>query len=223
MQLNYKDIKAKFDKFYQLTLRDWMVYHQRDILPQSSAWKGISVIKPPHDLWVYQELIFDLKPEVVVEIGSYYGGTTQFLADIFPDITVVSVDIDRKCYMAKAPNIIDITGDCHHPETVDKVRVLCEGKKTLIIHDADHRKEAVLKDFELYSPMVSVDSYFIIEDAITDLFTEEEKIGTPWDGPLHAIIEIMKNTDEFVLDRRLEYYLITYAPYGFLRRVRGQG
>ena len=219
MQLNYKDIRKKFDGFYDIKLRDWMIYHQRTILPCGSAWRGLAVIKPPQDMWVYQALIYETKPEVIVEIGSLYGGCTQFLADTSQGATIVSVEIDRQHYMAKSPHIIDITGDCHTEEVASQVRDICKGKKTLIIHDGDHSKESVLKDLKLYSPMVSLGSFFIVEDGVVDLFEPKEAIGTEYPGALHAIIEFINNSSDFVVERALELYLITYCPYGFLRRI----
>ena len=67
--------------------------------------------------------------------------------------------------------------------------------------------------------MVSLGSFFIVEDGVVDLFEPKEAIGTEYPGALHAIIEFINNSSDFVVERALELYLITYCPYGFLRRI----
>jgi cephalosporin hydroxylase len=104
----------------------------------------------------------------------------------------------------------------------DQVAALCTGKKTLIVQDADHSKDAVLRDLHLYADLVSPGSYFIVEDGVVDIFDPRAAPRLGWEqpGPLAAIPEFLARDERFVIDAGRERYLITYNPCGFLKRVR---
>jgi cephalosporin hydroxylase len=184
---------------------------------------GIRAAKNPFDAWMYQEIIYEIKPEVIVEIGSAEGGSALYFAnllDILGKGEVISIDISRSGYKAKHPRIREITGDSSGPETIAKVAGFCSNKSVLVVHDGGHSHEQVLKDLRSYSKFVSVNSYFIVEDGIIDLFKPEDGIGSYEDGPLVAIDEFLKNNPNFVVDEEKERYILTYNPRGFLKRIR---
>jgi len=185
---------------FRMTLSQWLLYHQRDIIFSRCTWMGVRALKNPCDAWVYQEIICDVQPDIVV-IGSKYGGSTLYLANLLDLLgrgTVISVDIDRTCYHIEHPRIITVTGDSSSSEVVAGVAELCEGKSVLVIHD----------------------SYFIVEDGVQDLFRPGDGIGTIEDGPLAAIDEFLTRNPHFVADRDRERYIITSNPQGFLKRIR---
>lgn len=184
---------------------------------------GIRAIKNPLDAWIYQEIIYETKPDIIVEIGSAEGGSTVYFAnllDILGKGKVISIDINRANYKAKHPRIIEITGDNSSPETVAKASEFCRGKSVLVVHDGGHSCAQVQKDLLAYSNLVSVGSYFIIEDGIIDLFKPGEGMGGCEPGPLIAIEEFLKNNSDFVVDKERERYIITYNPKGFLKKIR---
>ena len=184
---------------------------------------GVRAIKNPLDAWIYQEIIYEVKPDIIVEIGSAEGGATLFLANILDFIgngKVVSVDIDRTNYTVKHDRIIEITGDSRSPQVFKKVSDLCNGKKVLVIQDGDHRKDGVLADLRDYSRLVTVGSYFIVEDGIIDLFRSGDGIGMSEDGPLKATEQFLSENSKFEVDTTRERYILTYNPRGFLRRVK---
>jgi cephalosporin hydroxylase len=211
---------------YAMTLADWLIYHQEKIHFKKMRWFGVKTLKNPLDCWIYQEIVWDVRPDVVVELGSLAGGSTLFfchLLDLLGRGSVVSVDIDRSRYEAAHPRLRDITGDCADPAVVSQVRALCEGQKTLVIHDADHTRDAVLRDLRNYADFVSVGSYFIVEDGIVDLFGGPSSKRMRWDnqpGPLAAVRKFLEQDRRFAVDPECERYLITSNPCGFLRRVR---
>lgn len=214
--------RGQYDQSLRMTLREWLLYHQRNILFSKCVWMSVPTRKNPLDAWVIQEIVVDVKPDVVVEIGSAEGGSTLYLAhllDILGRGTVVSVDIDRTLFQVSHQRIITITGDSSASETIEQVRRHCNGT-VLVIQDGDHRKAAVLRDLRAYAPVVSVGSYFIIEDGIIDLFRPGDGIGTFDEGPLAAVEEFLAERTDFALDRERERYLLTYNPKGFLRRIR---
>lgn len=206
-----------------MTLRDWLLYHQRTITFDQCTWMGVNALKNPLDAWIYQELLYRVKPDFVIEIGSYNGGSTLYLAhllDLIGKGQVISIDLDRTRYQVEHERIITITGNSSAPETVAQVSKFCVGQTVMVIHDGDHHKAAVLRELHLYAPLVSVDSYFIVEDGIVDLYKPGDGIGDFRDGPLPAIEEFLKTRSDFVVDETCERYILTYNPKGFLRRIR---
>jgi cephalosporin hydroxylase len=183
---------------------------------------GLTALKNPLDAWIYQEILHEIRPDVVVEIGGAAGGGTLYLAhllDILGSGLVVSVDLDRTNFAAEHERIVTVTGHSSAPETLASVRAHCAGKRVVVIHDADHRKDQVLEDLLAYSPFVSVGSYLIVEDGIVDLFRPHEVLGVAYDGPLAATQEFLRRNPNFEVDRTRERYIMTYNPRGFLRRV----
>ena len=214
---------SEYHRRWSLTLRDWLLYHQREIGFRQSTWMGVPAYKNPMDAWIYQEILHEVRPEVLVEIGSAQGGSTLYFAHLMDLIgagTVVSIDVDRSRFRVNHPRIELITGDSASPEVVTRVRELAAGKSVLVIHDGDHRKGPVLADLEAYAPLVTPGSYLIVEDGIIDLFEPGDSIGTVEEGPLAAVEEFVARHSEFEIDAARERYLLTYNPKGFLRRVR---
>jgi cephalosporin hydroxylase len=184
---------------------------------------GVRALKNPFDAWIYQEIIYDVKPDVIVEIGSAEGGSTLYFAnllDILGKGMVISIDIDRSKYGVKHDRIVVITGDSSSQEVIAKITKLCHGKCVLVVHDGDHHREQVLKDLRSYSKLVSVNSYFIVEDSIVDLFKPGDGLGQWYEGPLKAIEQFISETSNFVVDKERERYILTYNPKGFLKRIR---
>lgn len=208
---------------YRRTLRQWLLYHQSDVVFEGSTWMGVRAWKNPLDAWIYQEILYEVRPDVVVEIGSAVGGAALYLSHLLELIgngIVVSVDIDRSLFVAKHERLLTVTGPSSAPETVEQVAELCRGKKVLVIHDANHSKKQVLEDLRAYAPLVSVGSYLIVEDGIVDVFRPYEALGVFYEGPLAATEEFLQSTKDFEVDVARERYLLTYNPRGFLRRVR---
>jgi len=206
-----------------MTLRRWLLYHNKHIVFDECLWMGVSTLKNPLDAWIFQEIIFEVRPDVIIEIGSAAGGTTLFLAnmlDLLGEGLVVSVDIDRSEFDIKHRRVKCVTGESSDPSTVAQVAVFCEDKTVLIIHDGDHNKPQVLKDLEAYSSMVTPGSYFIVEDGLVDLFKPNRVFGLfPDGGPLDAVEEFLERNRDFVPDRKRERYLITFNPMGYLKKV----
>ena len=147
----------------------WLNYHQREILGKKCFWLWHRALKNPLDAWIYQEIIWETKPDVIVEIGNKNGGSTLFLASILELIgqgKVLAVDINHSRYTAVHPRIELLTGDCGDDRTLSAVKECCAGKQVLIIHDAEHTYSAVLRNLRNYTPLVSLDSYISIHQPI---------------------------------------------------------
>jgi cephalosporin hydroxylase len=207
----------------RMSLSGWLLYHQRRIALSQCRWMGVSAYKSPLDAWILQEILYDVKPEVVIEIGSAEGGSTLFIAslmDLMGRGRIVSIDIDRSRFAARHARITTLTGDSSSAPIVSQAAELCAGRSVLVIHDGDHRKEQVLLDLEAYAGLVSLGSYFIVEDGVIDLFRPGDGIGGFGDGPLAATEEFLRRHPEFEVDGTRERYIATYNPRGYLRRVR---
>ncbi len=217
-----EEVKRKYrDRLKSMSLYDYLIFHQRDIVFSKCTWNDFPTLKNPFDAWIYQEIIFRVKPTVILEIGSYAGGSTAFFAallDIRGSGQVVSVDIDAAPFQVEHPRVQRVIGDSRSQDVIDRVRELCSGKRTLIVHDGDHRAETVLADLRSYADLVAVGSYYIVEDGIVDLF-EEVEFDWKGPGPLQATEQFLSERHDFKVDESAERYILTYNPRGFLIRT----
>ncbi len=217
-----RPMRKEYRRRLGIRLHQWLLYHQNHIVFEKCHWMGVRAFKNPFDAWVYQEIIYEVKPDVIVEIGSAMGGSTLYFANLLDLIgkgTVLSIDIDRSKYNVQHERIVAITGDSSAPETVATVSELTRGKSVMVVHDGGHTKEQVLKDLRAYCGLVSIGSYFIVEDGIIDLFNPGDGIGMWGEGPLAAVDEFVRENRDYVIDMERERYLLTYNPHGFLKRV----
>lgn len=211
-------LRATLGEYLNWYLTDKAFLHSID-------WMGIPTRKMISDVWVYQEIIFETKPDLIIEIGSFYGGSTLFLAqmqELRGHGEVLSIDVSHDYFMAEHPRIRKITADCSTPAVLEQVRQLAAGKTVMVIHDGDHTAQAVERDLRLYADFVTSGMYLIIEDGAVDLLNPKySKLGNayPDGGPLKAsriVYEEMK--DRFEIDMRRERFIITTNPSGYWRR-----
>lgn len=203
-----------------MTLRQWIERYQGKLVFEQVHYRGVPTWKNVLDLWVYQEIIWETGVEAVIEIGARHGGTTLWLSDQLRNFrgasaTVISIDLERPARELPG-NVHFICGDSIAPETVREVEAIWARRKTLVIADGNHAADHVLEEMRLYAPLIPVGSYFIAEDGIVDVM--DWKAYTP--GPMIAAQRFLAENDEFEVDRAREKFLLTYAPGGFLKRIR---
>jgi cephalosporin hydroxylase len=198
------------------------VFYESDAWTKAS-WLGTQALKNPLDLWVYQEIIAETRPELIIETGTWRGGSALFMAsicDLRGEGEIVSIDIEpQRDDYPQHSRITYLAGrSSTHPEVVEEIRSRADGKRTLVILDSDHSQAHVEYELAAYAPMVPVGCYLVVEDS---------NIGRIRDdlmpGPLEAIETFLASTDEFEIDRTREKFLITFNPSGYLRRVSGPG
>ncbi len=194
----------------------------------SIDWMGIPTRKLVTDMWVYQEIIAETRPELIIEIGSFYGGSTLFLAQmqhLAGGGEVLSIDVSHAHFRAEHPAIRTLTADCSDPVAVARARAMGQGRRVMVIHDGDHHAAAVARDLRLYAPLVTPGMYLIVEDGVVDLLdARHSKFGRayPQGGPLQAVREVLDAMrPEFEPDPRRERFILTSNPRGYWRR-RGE-
>ena len=202
------------------TLREWVERYQREVVFENVRYRGVLTWKNVLDLWVYQEIIWEAGIEAVLEIGVRHGGTTLWLSDTLCSFVgdrgrVIAIDLEPPGRELPG-DVTFLQGDSVAPEIVRRARELCAGRRTLVMADGNHAAAHVLQELRLYTPLVSEGSYFIAEDGIVDVMEWTEH--TP--GPLVAARQFVAESDEFIIDRTREKFLLTYAPDGFLKRVK---
>lgn len=186
----------------------------------NSTYFGIPVLKSPIDFWIYMEIIHQIQPDLIIEIGNYHGGSTLALAHILDAIgkgRVVGVDISHDVIAQEVrahSRITLITGDAC--EVFSQVKTLVkEHEIVLIIEDSAHTYQNTLNVLRAYSPLVSKGSYFIVEDSNCHHGIE---IG-PTPGPYEAIERFISENKDFSIDRTKERFIITSNPKGYLLRI----
>ena len=199
-----------------MSLREWIDYYQANVVMKQVHYRGVLTWKNILDLWIVQEIIHDTQPEVVVEIGSKFGGTTLWLSDVMRSVgsgRVISIDLVRPA--TNFPdNVQFVQGDSVASETVATVEESRASRRTMVMTDGNHAADHVLAELELYSPMVAPGCYFIVEDGIVDVMAWQQ--FTP--GPLVAVQKFLCTNNQFVIDESREKFILTYAPSGFLKR-----
>lgn len=232
------DIAAmgKDEEFRRKSL-DWMLHADRYKYTYNFTWMGRPIIKFPNDMVIQQELMWKLKPDLVIETGIAHGGSIIFTASMMEmmgiDGEVVGVDIDirehNKDLIEAHPMMERITmyeGSSIDPDVVEKVRQHTIGKKcVMVILDSLHSHEHVYSELKAYAPMVTVGSYCVLPDTFIEFFPKGYySHNRPWDvgdNPYTGMKQYLSETDMFETDHSLTYKaMITETIDGYLRRVR---
>ncbi len=183
-------------------------------------WLGHPIWQNVFDLWVIQETIAEIKPELLIECGTNRGGSSIFYANLFDLMgsgNVVTIDVE-KLHKLSHPRVTYLLGSSISEEILSAVRqraVACTGP-VMVILDSDHSETHVRKELECYSPLVTPGSYCLVQDGVIDTLAIFSK-GRP--GPLPAIESFLQTTHDFELDEeRSSRFLVTHHPKGWLKR-----
>lgn len=181
-----------------------------------SHFLGIPTAQNPTDAWIVQEIISEVEPDLIVEAGTYRGGSAvlwaMLLEHVNPEGRVVTIDIeDQRVPRAKElpisrERVEFLLGSSTDPEIVAEVHRRAQGKRVLVILDSLHTAEHVAAELEAYAPLVPVGSYVIVQD-------------TPV-GPIHAIEPFLAAHPGWQIDRERERFFLTNTVNGYLHRVR---
>jgi cephalosporin hydroxylase len=196
-----------------------LYYNSKGQTWMNTYWLGVPIQKLPLDLWVYQEIIFDIKPDIIIETGTADGGSALFLANICDMIgkgRIVTVDIVSKPRPVHS-RITYILGSSISDNTFTTVSENIQtNDKVLVILDSNHNKDHVTKEIALYSKLVSIGSYLIIEDSNINGHPVLPRFGP---GPMEASEEFLKENKSFIWDITKEKFFLTHNPKGYLMRI----
>jgi cephalosporin hydroxylase len=186
----------------------------------NTFWLGVPIRKCPLDLWVYQEILFELQPDVIIETGTLFGGSALFFASIC-DLTgrgrVITIDIEGRPGRPKHGRIQYLNGSSVSEDVVRRVRSLVsQSDRTLAVFDSNHSKDHVLSELRAYAPLITKGSYMIVEDSDNNGHPVVPEHGP---GPMEAIEEFLANRSDFVPDRAREKFYLTFNPKGYLKRI----
>ena len=200
------------------------------------SWMGRPIIQYPQDIMAMQEIIWQVKPDLIIETGIAHGGSLIFYASMLEllgkDGRVVGIDIDIRTHnrfeIEKHPMVKRITmfeGSSIDDEIVERVRDLAKDKKSvMVVLDSNHTHGHVSDELRLYSPLVTIGNYCVVFDTIVEDLPDDSFPDRPWgkgNNPKTAVWEFLKENDSFEIDHTLEHkLLITAAPDGFLKRVK---
>ena len=196
----------------------------RDVLhlDKYAHLRGTRIIKCPLDLWIYQELVFELEPDLIVETGTMDGGSALYFAsllDLLGTGEVVSVDKVDRPGRPSHPRIDYVLGSSVDEDVLAEVRARAERARTVLVAlDSGHTADHVHAELHAYGPLVTPGSYMIVEDTNINGHPVEPTFGP---GPMEAVHAFLGETTEFELDRDREKFLLTFNPSGFLRRTGG--
>jgi cephalosporin hydroxylase len=210
--LSQKGVVNRFHKLYYNTgPKTW----------RNTFWFGVPCQKCPLDLWIYQELVFELKPDRIVECGTAGGGTSFFLAhlcDVAHAGRILTIDIEEQPNRPGHPRVTYLCGSDTSDAVVRQVEKFVDGAaRVIVILDSDHSKEHVAQQLSIYRRFVTPGSYLIVEDSNIGGHPVKPKAGA---GPIGAIREFLAKTDEFIVDHDREKFYLTFNPSGFLKRIR---
>ncbi len=206
--------------------------------PYHFRWMGRPIIQVPQDILAMQELIWQVRPSVVVETGVAHGGSAVFYASMLELLggegVVIGVDVDIRSHnraaieahpMAKRIRLIE--GSSIDPEVVAEVfRQVGDRGPVIVTLDSNHTREHVLAELRAYAKLVKKGSYLVVFDTLLEDLPAQLSSGRPWgpgNGPKTAVEEFLQENRRFVIDEDIDAkLLITVAPRGWLRCVEDE-
>ncbi|MDD4412692.1 MAG: cephalosporin hydroxylase family protein [Patescibacteria group bacterium] len=229
---NNKELKTSAGSFLSLSAASKY--------PYNFFWLGRPIIQYPQDILAVQEIIWKVKPDLIIETGIAHGGSLILSASMLElnaisggpkEAMVVGIDIDIRSHNRTAieahplyRRIDMIEGSSIDPKIIDKVRTMAENKRVLVFLDAMHTHDHVLAEMNAYAPLVSVDSYCVVFDTLIEDMPDGTYPDRPWgkgNNPKTAVYEYLKTHQEFEIDKDIQNkLLITVAPDGYLKRVK---
>lgn len=199
------------------------------------TWMGRPIIQYPQDMIAMQELIWQIKPDLIIETGIAHGGSIIFYASLLELIghgEVLGIDIDIREHNKKKieehpmyKRIHMLEGSSITEEMVKRVKPFTEGKQSVMVClDSNHTHEHVLAELNLYAPFVTIGSYIVVFDTIVEDLPERYLPNRFWsigNNPKTAVYEFLKNNDDFEVDQTMNNkLLISVNPDGYLKRVK---
>lgn len=218
------------------TTLDWICKTARFKYSYNFRWLGRPIIQFPQDIIAMQEIIWETKPDLIIETGIAHGGSMIFYASMLELIGgegyVLGIDIDirkhNRMKIEKSPmfrRIKMIQGSSIDENIIKRVYDFAKGKKRVLVAlDSNHTHDHVLKELTSYSPLVTKKSYLVVFDTIIEDMPEgffPDRAWSKGNNPKTAVAEFLKYNGRFIIDEEIvNKLLITVAPGGYLKCIR---
>jgi cephalosporin hydroxylase len=211
----------------------WAKVSAENRLSYEIDWLGVPIIQTPEDMILIQELIFKIQPDFIIETGVAHGGSLIYYASLLELLgkgKIIGVDIEIKEHNRKVikahpmfKRIELIEGSSTSKKTIVKIRkIVPKNSKVIVCLDSNHTKDHVLKELQLYSSFVNLESYIVVFDTITSKMArlgvcEKRYINN---GPKEAVENFLKMNAIFEIDKHYNKLYISYSPNGYLKRIK---
>lgn len=203
-------------------------------------WMGIPIIQYPQDIVAMQEIIYELKPDLIIETGVAHGGSIVFYASLLElnaldggpnNAKIIGIDIDIRAHNlislekhSMFPRMELIEGSSVSEDVINRVYEIAKGfTKILLILDSNHTEEHVSSELDAYAKLVSVGSYCVVFDTVIEELPDSLHSDRPWgkgNNPKTAVYKFLANNSNFVIDSAIDEKIqISVAPSGYLKRV----
>jgi cephalosporin hydroxylase len=226
----FKKNKKLIDDFHRLI-------YKSDLTWKANKWMGHNALKTPMDLWMLQEIIFEVKPQLIIETGTAEGGTALYMAHLLDIVFknnikvggVITIDLDNQVNTARLPDherINYVTANSIDNGLISFLNKCVKGlSPVMVILDSDHSADHVYKELVVYSKYVTKGSFLIVEDTNLGTIVQREvakKVGQKRSavGPMAGLKKFMKETDKFTRQVLCERFLVTFHPEGWLYKVK---
>lgn len=200
------------------------------------SWLGRPIIAYPQDMIAMQEIIWRVKPDLIIETGVAHGGSIVYYASLLEllggDRMVLGIDIDIRQFNRElieshpmSKRIILIQGSSTSDTTVNSVKSIVKGYKNILVClDSNHTHDHVYRELKVYSEFVTLNSYMVVFDTIIEHLPKDQYIDRPWDvgdNPMTALQLFLEEDFRYEIDHEVDNkILISVAPSGYLKRVK---
>jgi cephalosporin hydroxylase len=226
------------DKLLQALSQIWLRDTARHKWSYNFTWMGRPAIQLPNDTWAMQELVWKIRPDLIIESGIAHGGSLIYYASLLalldlcevvesgvpyhPTQTqrkVLGLDIDIRAHNRQAIEnhpmfnwIKMLQGSSVAPETIEQVVKIAKNHKRILVSlDSSHTHDHVLAELEAYAPLVSPGSYCVVFDTVLEDMPPEQCFNRPWapgNSPKTAVWEFLQAHPEFEIDHTIEHKLL---------------
>ena len=215
--------------------RDFLIHSDRYKYGYYWTWMGLPIIQMPEDIVLTQEIMWETKPDYVIEAGIAWGGSLALYAS-FQELQgfgrVIGIDVTipehNKQAILNTPvshRITLVEGSSTDPEIFDQIASqIPEGSKILLVLDSNHTEEHVYSELKLWSPLLKKGNYIIVSDTIVDLIPKQEYRPRPWgpgNNPMTGMLKFLKENDRFTPENSFSQRTFTsFNPKGYLKCVK---
>jgi len=224
---------------FELISHQWFKVGWNEKYIYTFTWMGRPIIQLPEDMIRIQEVIYQIKPDVIIETGVAHGGSLIYYASLCKAMEkgrIIGIDIEIRSHNRTAIEnhelasyITLIEGDSTDEKIVNQVKALVKPNETvLVILDSNHTKQHVLRELNAYSSLVTKDSYIVATDGSMKYLHDVPR-GDPewiWDNPINAALEFVAENPEFIVKQPEWMFneselteVITHWPCAYLKRV----